>query len=253
MPGFFSPAEVESVRTELSGFLDEDVEHRRNRNVEVADHVRDGHHFSLTPLMHTMVHPTFRSKRMAMMLEKIITNPGITKFLQEIIGENYRLRLDLVRRASGADDSVDAFQIPHEWHRDTAGEFTFGIFLDDMRQEFSGGTAVIEGGTHFQPYDPIWDFMFGKRAYTNKANFLANRTVFVDNSCRKLDLFNRMAKHSLMNRTVEIRGNAGDVYFFLNDAWHGRAPNKSGKKLMTVSVGSRPTSPSRTIIRYPKG
>jgi phytanoyl-CoA dioxygenase PhyH len=254
MPGFFNPAETQALRTELEGMLDEDVEYRRTRNVEAADNTRDGVPYSLTSHMHTMLFPAFQSKRMAGSIEKIISNPSIVKFLQELVGENYRLRVDLVRRASGIDDSVDEFQIPHEWHRDTPGEFTFGIFLDDMREEFSGGTAVIEGGTHFQPYDPIWDFMFGKRSYTNKANYLANRAVFVDDRCRKLDLLNRMAKNRLMNRTVEIRGAAGDVYFFLNDAWHGRAPNKTGKQFMTIRFGGFPTDFAfKDDLPLPKG
>jgi hypothetical protein len=241
MPGFLSKEDTLAARAELAGFLDQDLAHRKTANIQVSDHIRDGHHYSLTSHMHTMLFPAFRSHRMAMMLEKIITDQAIKKFVEAIIGENYRFRVDLVRRASGVDDSVDEFQIPHEWHRDTPGEFTFGIFLDDMREEFSGGTAVIEGGTHFQPYDPIWDFMFGQKSYTTKANYLANRAVWVDDKCRRFDLLNRFAKHRLMNRTVEIRGDAGDVYFFLNDSWHGRAPNKTGKQFMTIRFGGFPT------------
>ena len=241
MPSFFSKAEIEDVRTELAGFLDEDLHHRRVSNVEVVDEVRDGCVYSLNSHLHNMLFPAFKSKRMALLLERIITNDAIARFLQETIGENYRLRVDLVRRASGADDSVDEFQIPHEWHRDSPGEFSFGIFLDDMRTPFSGGTAVIEGGTHFQPYDPIWDFMFGKRSYTTKANYLADKAVWVEAGCRRFDILNQLAKRRLMKRTVEIRGDVGDVYFFLNDAWHGRAPNKTGKQFMTIRFSGFPT------------
>lgn len=254
IPGFFPREEIREARQELSSFLDEDVEYRRKSNVQVADHIRDGHHFSLTPHMHTMLFPAFQSKRGASLIEKIITDETIAKLLTNLIGENYRLRVDLVRRASGMDDSVDEFQVPHEWHRDTPGEFTFGIFLDDMGEPFSGGTAVIEGGTHFQPYDPIWDFMFGKKSYTTKAHYYENKVVWLEESCRKLEVFNKLAKWRLIDRTVEIKGNTGDIYFFLNDAWHGRAPNKRGGKFMTIRFGGFPTDfPFKDDLPLPAG
>src|SRR3954452_16913170 len=82
MPGFFSRAEIEPVRTELAGILDEDLEHRRRSNVQATDEVRDGYFYSLTPHLHNLLFPAFKSKATAMLLERIITDGVIAGFLK---------------------------------------------------------------------------------------------------------------------------------------------------------------------------
>jgi len=36
---------------------------------------------------------------------------------------------------------------------------------------------------------------------------------------------------------VEMCGQMGDIYFFVNDTWHGRAPNMTGKRWMISRFG----------------
>ena len=235
------PDQVLAVRPELVALLEADLEYRATHHIVAADHVLDGYTYSLTPHMHTMLFPAFRSRRAAELIECVLTSEVVRATLGRTIGERYRMRVDLVRLGTGADDSIDEFQVPHEWHRDSPGEFTFGVFLDDMTHPWSGGTAVVSGGTHFSPYDPVWDFMIGPRSYTTKANYLRNEHVYVNPLFHRLQFFHTLAKRRWARQFVEIRGKPGDVYLFLNDVWHGRAPNKQGKRLMTMRFGGFPT------------
>jgi ectoine hydroxylase-related dioxygenase (phytanoyl-CoA dioxygenase family) len=245
---------VSSRRAELAQLLDEDIEYRRRHGISGADLVREGYTYSLTPHMHTMLFPAFRSNAASDVLEAILSHRVIAEVMERTVGKYFRLRVDLVRRATAVDDGVDDFQLPHEWHRDSPGEFTFGVFFDDMTVPLSGGTAAINGGTHFLPYDPIWDFMFGSKTYTSKENYLANHNVFVRPDCRKVEVFTRIFKRTLRRRFVEIRGKPGDVYLFLNDAWHGRAPNRQGKQFMTMRFGGYPTDfPFKDDLPLPRG
>jgi len=253
-PGLIAPGVIAACRGEMVRMLEEDRAFRKRQCIAGTDHSHDGHAYSLTPHMHTMLFPAFRSANIAALVESMLAHPLVAEMLRRIIGAEYRLRVDLVRMASGVNDSVGDFQLPHEWHRDSPGEFTFGIFFDDMSAPFSGGTAAINGGTHYLPYDPIWDFMFGEQTYTTKQNYLANKYVFVKPECRKIEVFNRMFKKQLSSQFEEIRGKAGDVYFFLNDTWHGRAPIKQGGRFMTMRVGGYPTDfPFKDDLPLPPG
>jgi hypothetical protein len=240
-PGLLSRSEVGAAREELVALLEADLAYRTAKGIAVDDHWLDGFHYSLTPLMHTMLFPAFLSAQTAGLIEQVMASPLVAEVLRTLIGDEYRLRVDLVRRASGKDDTVDDFQLPHEWHRDTPGEFTLGIFLDDMSEPNSGGTTVIGGGTHMLPFDPIWDFMLGEKSFTTKANFLKGHCVWVNQECRRLHRYNDKLRRELSDRVVEIRGQVGDAYLFLNDTWHGRAPNRQGKRFMTIRFGGFPT------------
>ena len=45
--------------------------------------------------------------------------------------------------------------LPHDWHRDSPGEFGIGIFLSDVPDGGNGGTALMRG-SHLFPYCPRW-------------------------------------------------------------------------------------------------
>ncbi len=239
--GILSPDFVLPRRAEMATLLDQDVAYRAREQITGADHTAAGYSYSLTPEMHTMLFPAFQSKAAADIIEAVLTNAVVEQTIERAFGRHYRMRVDLVRRASGIDDGIDDFQLPHEWHRDTPGEFTLGVFLDDMSPAWSGGTTVLTGGTHYLPYDPIWDFMFGEKSYTTKKNYIENKNVFIRPECRKIEFFNDMVKRRLIKRVEEIRGKVGDVYLFMNDVWHGRAPNKQGKQFMTMRFGGFPS------------
>ena len=42
-------------------------------------------------------------------------------------------------------------------------------------------------------------------------------------------------------RVRELGGKPGDIFFFLNDLWHGRAPNIHGTRNIIVRFGGFPT------------
>lgn len=255
IPHFFSKQEVTAIKTELIELFEEDIAYRNKNTISTADHQKDGYTYSLTDEMHTLLFPAFCSEKTALLIEKIITHPTIALLLKNTIGECYRLRVDLVRKATGKNDGSNGFKaLPHTWHRDTPGEFTFGIFLDDMVAPFSGGTSVISGGTHLQPHHPLWDFMFEPQSYTTEKHYAAQKLTRLPSLFSQLGLLNQLAKKAALQKAVEIRGEAGDIYFFLNDVWHGRAPNLSGKSFMTIRFGGFPTDfPFKEDLPLPAG
>lgn len=235
----FEKKRIQETREELLPLFADDVQAREKENIETADWLNDEYQTSLTNQMHSILFPTCRSPLLAGLITELLNNATINAFLEKIIGKNFRLRVDLVRLSSGINDTVDHFELPHVWHRDSPGEFTFGIFFDDMSLPNSGGTAFMKG-THWQPYDPIWDFMFTKNAYTNKELYLNNGPVFLNNK-KNINIFNRYLKKQLQKNICEANGTLGDIYFFLNDIWHGRMPNIQGKRFMAVRFGGFPT------------
>jgi hypothetical protein len=168
---------------------------------------------------------------------EVFAHPAVQAFLTAIAGAAVRMRVDLVRLSTGIDDTVDGFQLPHAWHRDSPGEFTFGLFFDDFTRPGSGGTAVLPG-THWMPFNPIWDFVLGSgRHYTSRANYLRDECVWLPEDLAEAAVVNREYQASLAASAVEIGGGPGDLYFFFNDLHHGRAPNRTGERLMASRFG----------------
>lgn len=235
-PQFFNQAIVEKTRSELTRLLDDYEEiHKESGEKTIKE---EGFNSKYISMMHTFLFPSLKSKGLAEMIETVLDDVEIKKFIRKVIGENYRMRVDLVRRSSGVDDGVDDFQIPHQWHRDTRGEFTFGIFFDDMSAPESGGTAVIKGGTHFLDYMPQWDFMLGPNSFTSKDDYVSQKQPFMlPKKSRIFQFFTKKLIRKLRSDCTEIRGKPGDLYFFVNDVWHGRMANVQGKRFITVRFG----------------
>ena len=169
---FFDRGVVDKARTEMAALLDRDVaERERTREKKPVRMEHGKFQTSLTNMMHTRLFPTWESPTFAQMTADLFDSQIISDFMGRIVGEHYRLRVDLIRRSTGVDNTVDSFQIPHEWHRDTAGEFTFGVFFDDVSKPSSGGTAVIPG-THWEKLDPRWDLYLATNGRPLREDFL---------------------------------------------------------------------------------
>lgn len=236
VPGFFDTALVEKTRQQLVALLDEDVRLREEQDLPKR-YVKDDHVVSgVSPLIHTRFFPLWESDGLQTMAEELFTHSGLREVTDHVIGEHFRLRVDLVRRATGQNDWVDDFQIPHAWHRDTPGEFTFGIFFDDLTPPNSGGTAVISG-SHWMPQHPHWDLALSEDSWLSKEHFSKKGPKRLDPELYRWMLTNRFLRRRLGPKAQEIRGRPGDLYLFLNDLWHGRAANIHGEKNVMVRMG----------------
>jgi len=233
---FFDLNVVAKARDEMAALLDRDIAVRENQGETRAVHREQGlFHTALTDKMHTRFFPSWESQTFSTMVGDMLTHPTIENFRHEVLGKHIRLRIDLIRRASGMNDVVDDFQLPHAWHRDTPGEFTFGIFFDDLNEPCSGGTGVIPG-THKEKLDPRWDLLLAPDGMPLRQQFLDGLRQVPEGVYENAPK-NQMARERVINATHEISGKAGDIYFFLNDTWHGRFGNSSGKQHMIARVG----------------
>lgn len=250
---FFKRDAVEKVREELQVILDKD----EARRIEMGGHGTDKEcefQSAYTPLMHTILFPCLQSPRYRDLANDMFDSAPIRDLMRGLAGDNFRMRLDLIRRSSGKNDYVDEFQLPHVWHRDTLGEFTFGIFFDDMPAHGGGGTAIIPR-THWDARDPRWDLMLGESKNMTRHHLLGNRPLrnLPDEYMKDATFNKRVARQANKNK-VEISGQMGDVYLFLNDTWHGRAPNTTGKRFMISRLGSFATDvPFKDDIKLPAG
>ena len=235
---YFPTARIQQVRRELDEILEQDQAARQARNIP-SRWAENGLMISaLSPLMHTVYFPLWKSTGLRELADALFSDPEIRHFCRRVIGEHFRLRVDLVRKSTGVNDTVNDFQLPHVWHRDTPGEFTFGIFFDDLTSPYSGGTAVVPG-THWQAYHPLWDFALSSGSYISKTHYLDKKIQprVIDSALDKFMFCNGRMRGNIARRATEIRGKPGDIYFFLNDIWHGRAPNVHGSRNIMVRIG----------------
>ncbi|MDA8708021.1 phytanoyl-CoA dioxygenase family protein [Hellea sp.] len=249
---FFKRDAVEAVRSELKAVLDKDEARRKKIQGPPVD-ASVPYRSIYTKLMHTIWFPSLQSPRYHDLVNDMFDSVYIQDLMKGLCGDNFRLRIDLIRRSSGENDHVADFQLPHVWHRDTPGEFTYGIFFDDMPEHGGGGTAVIPG-THWDARDPRWDLMIGEKKNMTRKHYLGNRPLlFVPEDLSAKAKMNKRVSQKANASKVEISGQMGDLYLFLNDTWHGRAPNISGKRWMISRVGGFATDfPFKDDIPLPE-
>ncbi|MDD9901604.1 MAG: hypothetical protein OXT65_11540 [Alphaproteobacteria bacterium] len=234
VPGFFAPSDVMAVRKDLAAILDgfEKLPHDENNAA-----YKSGHKSTYLPMMHSVWHVSMLSPGLAGMMSEILSHDAIKYMMRKVVGPDYRMRIDLARRSSGLmDGDPKSFQIPHQWHVDTPGEFTFGIYFDDMRAPNSGNTGAIKS-THWLDYRPQWDMMLGPDSLIRAGRRWAKERIMSAPLAYKADYFTEKLRRKLAPDCTEINGGIGDFYFFLNRVWHGRMPNTTGKRLMTVRFG----------------
>ena len=250
---FFKREAVEKARAELKIILDKDEARRKKAGGPAVDASVEFRSI-YTKLMHTIWFPSLQSPSYLNLTNDMFAAPVMKDFIKGLAGDNFRMRVDLIRRSSGENDWVHDFQLPHVWHRDTLGEFTFGIFFDDMPEQGGGGTAVIPE-THWDTRDPRWDLMLGpEKNFTRKHHLGKRELLFLpEDYVPEAKLNARVAKKANAKK-VEISGQMGDIYFFLNDSWHGRAPNVTEKRWMISRIGCFATEfPFKDDIPLPAG
>ncbi|MGC3966256.1 MAG: phytanoyl-CoA dioxygenase family protein [Pirellulales bacterium] len=171
------------------------------------------------------------------MVERVLTDPVASAVLEKAVGKHFKIRGYNLRRMDGSlDPLTDGPQaVPHVWHRDWRGEFGISILLSDVPEPNNSGTCFVPG-SHLWPYCPrdntvlsTWNVL-----RTNKLRLLSKLM-------HKLSLFtNRLARRR-MTDVVESTGEAGDVFYFFNDTWHGRNPNLHGRQTTVLFLGLFPT------------
>ena len=250
---FFDRDAVLEARKELKEILDKDEKRRKGLKLRaVDDSVK--YRSILAPNMHTIWFASMQSPAYLRLLNDMFSHPYLKSFIRGLAGDNCRLRVDLIRRSSGVNDYVDDFQIPHMWHRDTLGEFTFGMFFDDMPEDGAGGTAAIKG-THWDARDARWDLLLAENENFSRKHHLGNRQLLkMPKKYADMARLNQKLRARCQKNKVEMTGQMGDFYFFLNDVWHGRAGNMTGKRWMISRFGGFATEfPFKDDIDLPKG
>jgi len=250
LPRFYNRDRIRAVRKDLLDVLNRDARARRQGVRQVNRFDQGLFRTVLTPEMHTRFFPSFEVQSFAKLVGDLMRDPRLKALRRYVLGPGFQLRTDLIRRSSGLDDSVDEVQIPHEWHRDGVGEFTFGVFFDDLTRTGSGGTMVVPG-SHLEEVDPRWDMMISETARPQYSEFLAGQRR-IDPALLLDAKANRAARKEIGNRAQEIIGRMGDIYFFFNQTWHGRAANVSGKRFAIARVGGCVAGFPSPSIKHPE-
>ena len=112
---FFKREAVEKARAELKVILDKDETRRKKAggpSVDASVEFRSIY----TKLMHTIWFPSLQSPSYLQLTNDMFSSSSIKDFIKVLAGDNFRMRVDLIRRSSGENDWVDDFQLPHVWH-----------------------------------------------------------------------------------------------------------------------------------------
>jgi putative 2OG-Fe(II) oxygenase len=164
-----------------------------------------------------------KSPTLDQMFETFLTSELTKPVIEALAGKNIKLRGYNIRRMTGAYNPAPA----HEWHRDSLGEFGFGILLTDIEPDDNGATAFVPG-SHLYPYCPRWNNLF----YVPR---------FIIPFLVKIAPINKILGKKVLRNHTAAWGKKGDAYIFINDTWHGRQPNLHGKEAMVVLIGAYPT------------
>lgn len=236
IPGFFAQDQTMKARGEIEELLAKDAAIRAERGVTAAVYSEGiTSQSTVVPEMHTVLFPVQYCPTLALMIDEVLTRPLTREFLRKAVGEHFRLRVDLCRRASGIHDTGPEGDIPHTWHRDRPGEFTFGIFFDDLPDNESSATCGVPG-THMLPFNPIWDFIMRRPVFRSRETY-DSAYRYVLEFFAKHNHFGRRVRQYIDRHGRGMLGKRGDFYFFFNDVWHGRNPNLHGRPSIMVRVG----------------
>jgi hypothetical protein len=179
-----------------------------------------------------------KSKTLDAMIEHILTDPAMRTVLQRIGGANFKIRDINARRMTGLYNVGDLFNPPLEWHRDGPMEFGIGILLTDV-DEGDAPTGFIKGSHKFAG-DPRRDAILGMPFYTRIAKEGPWR-VGLKWLTRCNPFSRRLWRKVLEKNVASASGQQGDIYIFINQAWHSRMENRNGKKSVVVLMGVWPS------------
>src|SRR5436190_3051592 len=223
---------VAQARRDLEAIYARDIEERRLRNDDTPLFTHGSTKSNLSPTSHLVLRLPGKSKALDRCYEQIFSAPATRDLIRAIAGDHIKIRDVNCRYMTGADDAGDLLNPPHEWHRDSDGEFCIAIPLNEVAQGENAATAVIPG-SHRYPWDPRWKGMFGAPFYINRKPLERGPSLLT-----RLNPFNRWPYKRYMKNHTGTFAQPGDFYIFLNDTWHGRVPNRNGARPMIVMAGA---------------
>ncbi len=232
---FLNKEMVAQARRDLEAIYARDLEERRLRNDDTPLFTHGSSKSNLSPTSHLVMRLPGKSKALDQCYEKIFSDPATRDVVRAIAGDHIKIRDVNCRYMTGADDPGDFLNPPHEWHRDSDGEFCIAIPLSEVPSGENGATAVIPG-SHRYPWDPRWKGMFGAPFYISRDPLERGPSLLT-----RLNPFNRLLFKRRMKSQTGTFAEPGDFYIFLNDTWHGRLPNRHGARPMIVMAGAFPT------------
>lgn len=227
---FLSPKLVEQAHDEIAAWYEKDLKDREANAIQEAHYKGISGHTILTKPSHLMIDVYGKSPILDNLVDKILTDPLTSAVLKELVGKDIDFYGYNIRLMTGTYDPAPA----HEFHRDSPGEVGIGILLTDAAEGNEAATALVPG-SHKYPYCPRWNTLF-KNSCANYFS-LSGRFKKVMNILP----FNRILGRKINKKATGAFGKRGDVYYFINDTWHGRQPNLTGKKTMVMLIGGAPT------------
>ena len=227
---------VEKARQEINEWLEIDLRERTESGSSKPWHSGLAGTSILTSPTQILLDAYGKSPILDQLVEKILSDPFSGGVLKELAGEQIKFRGYNVQRMTGAADprpNIGVAPNPHEWHRDSLGEFGIALFLEDVPGPNNGATSLVPG-SHYFPYCPRWNCLLGP-PYMRKQD-KRGLDLFL-----RFNLFSRLLGRRVVTKTATgAYGEQGDFYFFINDVWHGREPNTNGRTGIKVMIGAFP-------------
>jgi len=238
----FLPSEMaQKAHDELKAWYQKDLEERKREHVTEAHHDGCAGHTILTKPSHLMLDVYGKSPTLDKMVDKILTDPLTAAVLKKMVGSDIDFYGYNVRLMTGTYDPAPA----HEFHRDSPGEMGIGILLTDVPSGNAAATAVVPG-SHMYPYCSRWNTLF-KNSCANYHSLTKLNKLLLHSFP-----FNNILARKINKIATGVSGKKGDVYFFINDTWHGRQPNLEGRETMVLLIGgSSPDMKLHHAIKMP--
>lgn len=177
-----------------------------------------------------------RSEILENTVAKFFGDVNIKGLFEHIGGKHLKLRGFNSRKLSGLKDYSAM-----EWHRDNYGEITVAIIMDSSNLSNDGATCVIPG-SHTYPCCPFKDLNFEQPFPVPKLPIWQR-------------FFSSILERRVLKSAVDIVGEAGDVYIFLGDLWHGRRVNLVNNKGIVFFIGLFPSEipfPQHSKVNIPE-
>jgi putative 2OG-Fe(II) oxygenase len=129
----------------------------------------------------------------------IFEHPNVKSLLEMLHGDQYKVTQVNIRQVLSGDTGLN-------FHQDSQGETGIGILLNECRD--NQGTTVFIAGSHRWPF-----------------------------SIRELFVYPRILINLIPKKwVIGANGKAGDMYFFINQAWHGRPAFKKPGNTSTILI-----------------
>jgi ectoine hydroxylase-related dioxygenase (phytanoyl-CoA dioxygenase family) len=224
---------VEKARQEITEWLEADIRERPEALSKEGWFTSSAGRSVLTRPTHIVLDAYGKSPALDQLVEKILSDPLSAGVLKELAGEHIKFRGYNIQRMTGAPDPRPTIGIaanPHEWHRDSRGEFGIALFLEDVPGPDNGATSLVPG-SHYYPYCPRWNCLFGPPYQSRDGKVGMNFFL-------RFNLFNWILGRKIAREATGAYGKQGDFYYFINDVWHGREPNTHGKTGIKVMLGA---------------